>query len=161
MDENFEEVYRTYYTPVYRYLLSLTKNSHKAEELTQETFFKALKNIERFDPEQKMLTWLCTIGKNTFLSQLKRESRQQELSDTLYDDEDSILDKIIDSEQSMEILKILHLVPEPYKEVFTLRVLGGLSFKKIGELFTKTESWARVVFFRSKAMIKEKLENEQ
>ncbi len=69
MDKDFEEIYRTYYTPLYRYLLSLTKNSDSAEELTQETFFKALKNIEKYDPEQKTLTWLCAIGKNTIYSQ--------------------------------------------------------------------------------------------
>lgn len=160
MDKDFEEIYRTYYTPLYRYLLSLTKNSHTAEELTQETFFKALKNIEKYDSEQKMLTWLCAIGKNTFYSQSKKHSNRDEIPENLPDDEDSILDRIIDSEDSMEILKTLHTLPEPYKEVFTLRVLGSLSFRKIGELFGKTESWARVTFFRSKTMIKEKLQNE-
>ena len=141
-------------------MLSLTKDSNLAEELTQETFFKALKNIEKFNPEQKMLTWLCTIGKNTCFTYFKKSGRFEELSDTLPDSEGEILDKIIDSEDSLEILKTLHKLDEPYKEVFTLRVLGSLSFKKIAEVFGKTESWARVTYFRSKTMIKETLENE-
>lgn len=160
MDKDFEAIYCSYYTPVYRYLLSLTKDSSLAEELTQETFFKALKNIEKYNPEQKMLTWLCTIGKNTCFTHFRKRGRFEELSDTLPDNEGEILDRIIDSEDSLEILKTLHKLDEPYKEVFTLRVLGSLSFKKIAEVFGKTESWARVTYFRSKTMIKETLENE-
>ncbi len=158
MDKDFESIYKEYYTSVYRYLLSLTKDTAEAEELTQETFFKALKNIEKYDPAQKMLTWLCTIGKNAFFSQQRKAGRETELSDSLADDDNGILDRIIDSETSMEILQILHTLPEPYKEVFTLRVLGNLSFQKIGAVFGKTESWARVTFFRSKTKIQEYLE---
>lgn len=159
MDNSFEKVYTEYYTPVYRYILSMCKDSLTAEEITQETFFKALKNIEKYDPSKKMLTWLCTIAKNTYLTKVKKSGRFEELSETLADDEESVLDRIIDSEDSMEILKVLHSLPEPYKEVFTLRVLGSLSFGKIGALFGKTESWARATFFRSKKMIKEIMEN--
>ena len=157
MDKAFEKIYREYYTPVYRYTLSLCKNADTAEEITQETFFKALKNIEKYNPEQKMLTWLCAIAKNTYFTVIKKSDRFTSLSDELEDNGDSLLDKIIDSESSTEILKALHLLPEPYKEVFTLRVLGSFSFKKIGEVFGKTEAWARVTFFRSKTMLKEKL----
>lgn len=158
MDTDFESIYKEYYTSVYRYLLSLTKDTAEAEELTQETFFKALKNIEKYDPAQKMLTWLCTIGKNAFFSQQRKAGRETELSDSLADDDNGILDRIIDSETSMEILQILHTLPEPYKEVFTLRVLGSLSFQKIGAVFGKSEAWARVTFFRSKTIIRENLE---
>ena len=159
MSSDFEKVYNEYYTPVYRYILSMCKDDHTAEEITQEAFFKALKNIEKYNPEQKMLTWLCAIAKNTYFTKSKKAKRYEELSETVSDDEGDILDRIIDSEDSMEILRVLHALPEPYKEVFTLRVLGSLSFKKIGALFGKTESWTRVTFFRSKAMIKEIMEN--
>ncbi len=159
MENSFEKVYREYYTPVYRYLLSMCKDTYTAQELTQETFFKALKNIEKYDPDQKMLTWLCTIAKNLYFTKVKKAGRFTALSEDFEDTSDSILDRIIDSEQSMYILKVLHSLPEPYKEVFTLRALGSLSFKKIGEVFGKTEAWARVTYFRSKSMIKELIEN--
>lgn len=159
MEKSFEKVYREYYTPVYRYLLSMCKNEHEAEEITQETFFKALKNIEKYDPSQRMLTWLCAIAKNIYFTKVKKRGRFAELSEELEDASDSILDRIIDGEQSMGILKVLHTLPEPFKEVFTLRTLGSFSFKKIGEVFGKTESWARVTYFRSKTMIKELVEN--
>lgn len=160
MDKSFESVYMEYYTPVYRYILSMCRDSYTAEEITQETFFKALKNIEKYDPEQRMLTWLCAIAKNTYLSKVKKAGRSEELSEAYADTEEDILDRIIDSEASLEILKLLHELPEPYKEVFTLRTLGSLSFRKIGELFGKTESWARVTYYRSKTMIKERMNNE-
>lgn len=159
MDKSFEKVYTEYYTPVYRYIFSMCKDKYTAEEITQETFFKALKNIEKYDPSQKMLTWLCAIAKNTWLSGIKKSGKFEELSETLADDEESVLDRIIDSEDSLEILRVLHNLPEPYKEVFTLRTLGSFSFKKIGAVFGKTESWARVTYFRSKSMIKELMEN--
>lgn len=160
MDKDFERVYREYFPSVYRYTLSICKNADTAEEIAQETFFKALKNIEKYDEKQNMLTWLCTIAKNTYYSQIKKSSRQSELSETIPSDESGVIDTIIDSVESMEILKLLHDLPEPYKEVFTLRVLGGFSYAKIGEVFSKGENWARVTYFRSKTMIKERLRNE-
>lgn len=160
MDKDFEQIYKDYYTPVYRYLLSLTKNSHTAEEITQETFFKALKNIEKYNPEQKMLTWLCTIGKNTYFSDYRKQQKQTSLAESTANSTGDIIDGIIDSENSMIILKQLHRLEEPYKEVFTLRVFGSLSFKKISDIFGKTESWARVTFYRAKVMIKESIDNE-
>ena len=160
MDKDFERVYREYYPSVYRYMLSVSKNEHTAEEIAQETFFKALKNIEKYDPQQNMLTWLCTIAKNTWFSSLKRSSRQSEIPENLTSTDSDIIDTIIDSEDSMEILRVLHGLPEPYKEVFTLRVLGSFSFAKIGDVFHKGESWARVTFFRAKQMIKERMDNE-
>lgn len=160
MDKDFEQVYREYYPSVYRYMLSLTKNDHTAEEIAQEAFFKALKNIEKYDSNQTMLTWLCTIAKNTWYSACKRSRRLGEIPDDLQSTDEDIIDTIIDSEDSMEILRVLHTLPEPYKEVFTLRVLGSFSFGKIGEVFGKSESWARVTFFRAKTTIKERMNNE-
>ena len=80
MDDSFEKIYSEYYTPVYRYIFSMCKNEHTAEEITQEAFFKALKNIEKYDPSQRMLTWLCTIAKNTYFTYVKKEGRKQELA---------------------------------------------------------------------------------
>ena len=160
MDKDFEKVYREYYPSVYRYMLSVSKDPHTAEEITQETFFKALKNIEKYDKSQNILTWLCTIAKNTYYSKLKKSSHYQPIAEDTATTDGDIIDAIIDSEDSMAILRTLHDLPEPYKEVFTLRVLGSFSFGKIAEVFHKSESWARVTFFRAKQMIKERMDNE-
>ena len=157
MKLHFEEVYSKYYNSVYRYLITITKDINMAEEITQETFYKALKNIDKFNPDLKMLTWLCEIAKNTYYSYCKKYKKICELDKNMLDDEETIIEKVIDSEQNLEILKILHSLEEPYKEVFTLRIYGELSFKQIGEIFDKNENWARVTYYRSKLKIKENL----
>ena len=161
MNPNFDDIYKKYYSSLNKYLISLTKNGDLAEELTQETFFKALKNIDKYDEKYKMLTWLCEIGKNTYYSLYKKNRKFEVLDDSLFDEESEIIDKIIDIETNKELLTLVHLLDEPYKEVFTLRTFGELSFKEIADIFTKTESWARIVYYRSKLKIKEKLEDER
>ena len=161
MENEFAEIYAKYYQSIYCYLLTLSKNSTIAEEITQETFYKALKNIKRYNPKYKMLTWLCNIAKNTYYTNYQKNKRYTELPDNLEENEKSIIDKIIDSETNEILLKIIHNLDEPYKEVFTLRVYGEVSFKQIGDIFNKTESWARVTFYRSKLKIKEKLDEKE
>lgn len=157
MELEFEQVYKKYYSIIYRYLISLTKDSNLAEEITQETFYKALKNIGKYNPEMKMLTWLCAIAKNTYYSEIKKQLRYEVLEHDIVTEE-NIIEQIIINEDCSQILKIVHQLEEPYKEVFTLRTLGELSFKQIAEHFGKTESWARVTYYRSKSKIKERLE---
>jgi len=156
----FQEVYEKYYPIVYKYLIKLTKDEVLAEEYAQETFFKALKNIKKYDPDKNMLTWLCTIAKNLFYTDVQKNKRYAEIEDNMESDEESVADMLIAKEASGEILKVLHKMEEPYKEVFTLRVFGEVSFKQIGDLFEKTESWARVTYYRAKVKIKEELEYE-
>lgn len=160
MNLNFEDVYKKYYSSLNKYLFSLTKNEELAEELTQETFFKALKNINKYDEKYKMLTWLCQIGKNTYYSLYKRNKKIESLDESILSEENLMINQIIDSETNKELINIVHSLDEPYKNVFTLRTYGELSFKEISDIFNKTESWARVVFHRAKLKIKEKLKNE-
>ncbi len=157
MEVNFEQVYSKYYGSVYRYVFSMAKDENVAEEITQETFYKALKNINKYNSKFKMLTWLCQIAKNTYYTYYKKNKNLYELDEKIADSEEMIIEKIIKSEQNIEILKALHLIGEPYKEVFTLRVYSELSFKQIGEIFNKSENWARVTYYRSKLKVKENL----
>lgn len=161
MENEFEKIYAKYYQSIYRYLLSITKNSNIAEEITQETFYKALKNIKNYNSKYEMFTWLCNIAKNTYYSSYKKNKRYEKFDNDTMDNENSIINKIIDSETNEELLKIVHNLGDPFKEVFTLRVYGELSFKQIGNIFNRTESWARVTFYRSKIKIKENLDEKR
>lgn len=161
MENDFETVYLNYYQSIYRYLLVLTKDQIVAEEITQETFYKALKNIHKFDSKANLLTWLCTIAKNTYYTYYRKRKKDVELDENTLNTEKEIIDHLIQSETNLELLKIIHHLEEPYKEVFTLRVYGELSFKQIGSLFSKTESWARVTFYRSKLKIKESIDEKE
>lgn len=153
--DNFEEIYNRYMKDVYKYILALSRNSDIAEEITQETFFKALRNINKFNGECKLSVWLCQIAKNTYYSYCDREKRRSEhMQEEITF---SVEDEVVNSDMIFELHKRLHNLPEPYKEVFSLRVFGELPFAKIAELFGKTESWARVTYYRAKLKMEDEL----
>ena len=156
--EDFDKIYADYYSEVYKFVLTLCQNPTLAEEITQESFFKALKSIDSFNGNCKLSTWLCKIARNTFYSYTKKHNRQVDYPlDAILSDE-NIEEQFADKEIAYAIHKVLHKLNEPYKEVFWLRIFGELSFAQIGALFEKTESWARVTYYRAKIMIKEELQ---
>ena len=157
--ESFDEVYQSYFDPVYRYALTLSRDPQAAEEITQETFFKALRSLEKFRGDCSMKSWLCAIARNLWLSELRKKKPQP--IDDMTDIPDSNVgpeESIVRRDESMRIHRLLHRLEEPYREVFTLRTLGQLSFRDIGELFGKTENWACVVYHRARARLKKEME---
>lgn len=156
--QGFDEIYSEYFSQVYKFVLGLCRNPDAAEEITQEAFFKALKNIEGFKGDCKLSSWLCQIAKNIFYSQAQKQGRQTESLTELILSDENIEQQFTDHETALEVHKILHRLKEPYKEVFWLRTLGNLSFAQIGLIFGKSESWARVTFYRAKIEIREELE---
>lgn len=153
----FEELYKQYYSQVYFYVLGLCRNEHIAEEITQETFFKVLKKMDTFKGECKVNVWMIQIAKNTFYNYCREKKFALESSLDGVETERTIEEKIIDQEAAGQIHVILHRMQEPYKEVFWMRTFGELSFKEIGSIHGKTESWAMVTYHRAKLMIKEEL----
>lgn len=156
---DFEELYGAYAEDVYRYVFSLCGNSHIAEDVTSETFLKAIKAIGKFKGECSLRVWLCQIAKNTYYNLAKRNKVTAELTEELPDSE-SFEHRLMDKSQAMEIHRALHLLGDPYKEVFALRVFSGLSFAEIGAIFEKAENWARVTYHRAKNMLKEGFKND-
>lgn len=152
--EDYQEIYSLYFQDVYKYVLALSRDPSLAEEITQEAFFKALKSLDSFQGQCKLYVWLCQIAKNTYLSYLKKH-KEPEKEETLTS---SLEEMMLDKESVFLIHQALHNLPEPYKEVFSLRVLGELSFRQIGLLFGKTENWARVTYHRARLTIKEEFE---
>lgn len=158
---DFENIYNQYLRDVYSFVLSLSRNEIVAEEITQETFFKALKSIDNFKGNCKVSVWLCQIAKNTYFSYLDKQKRfgPNDIPEKAIDN--SIEETVLNKEDAFRIHKALHYLNEPYKEVFTLRVFGELSFAQISQLFEKTESWARVTFHRAKQKMQDLLKEEQ
>ena len=153
---DFDNIYTEHFSGVYKYVLSLCRNNTIAEEITQETFFKAMRNIDRFNGSCKLYVWLCQIAKNTYFSFAAKQKRIASESDTEYSDELSDLEAAcFDKEDARKLHFLLHDLREPYKEVFTLRIFGELPFSQIGELFGKTDSWARLIFYRAKKQLQE------
>lgn len=155
MKKEFDEIYRLYVNDVYRFLISIIGDEKIAEELTQETFYRALRGIDKFKGNCKMSVWLCQIAKNLYYSYSKKEKAnyKQELNETLHTDTE-IDERVITSQNNISLHKILHSIEEPYKEVFSLKVFAELSYRQISEIFGKSEAWARVTYYRAKEKIK-------
>lgn len=151
------------YESVYRYVLSLCRNETEAQDITQETFLKAMNALSGFKGGSTLYTWLCTIARNLWIDHCKklhREYTPESWEEYTADHGKTMEERVLDRDLSMQIHRILHTLQEPYKEVFSLRVFGQLSFTDIAELFAKSESWARVTYHRAKKMISEILRRE-
>ena len=151
----FEDAYQRYFQDVYRFTLGLTQDGPLAEEITQETFFKALQAFKKFDGSKDIRAWLFTIARNRFYDHCRAQNRtisQEELPQELPEGV-RIEERVEDGERAFAIHQFLHSMAEPYKEVFTLRVFGELPFEKIGRLFGKSANWARVTFYRARVQI--------
>ena len=158
--EDFEAIYVQHFDGVYKYVFSLCRNETMAEEITQETFYWAMEHIEKFEGKCKLYVWLFQIEKNKFLTYAKKQKRH--VSETDIDlskqIEPSFENEILDKETVWKLHKLLHELSDPYKEVFSLRVFGELPFSQIGELFGKSDSWARLIFYRAKKELRRNLD---
>lgn len=152
---DFDELYNAYYMKVYSYVMTLAGNAHLAEEITQEVFYKAMKTKHPYKGASSEFTWLCAIAKNTYTDEVRKQSRFREYNDELLSETN--MEQILeDKNTTLQIHHILHHLEEPYKEVFQLRVFGELSFTHIGQIFGKTENWARVTYHRARLKIQER-----
>ena len=160
MDKNTaEKLYEAFYMKVFSYVMTLTSDREDAKEITQETFFRAISTEHSFRGESESYTWLCAIAKNLFIDEKRRHSRFEQVELEEQQDTGKSFEKsLMDSDTSIRVHRVLHKMEEPYKEVFQLRIFGELSFKEIGSIFGKTETWARVTYHRARIMIKERME---
>ncbi len=160
-----EQIYRACFKSVYLYVMRLCRDKHIAEEITSETFFKAINSIDDFRGDCDMRVWLCRIAQNTYYSYLKKNRRVSGIDETDLQNiaaaEDPVDARLGEQEDARQIRKILHDLAEPYKEVFMWRVFGELSFKEIGALYGKSENWACVTCHRARKMIKRRLEEDE
>ena len=160
----FEKVYRTYFDDVYRYIRRLSGSENIADEITSETFFKAMRSINGFRGGCDIRVWLCQIAKNCYYTYLKKSARTESIDETelfkLPSEEATAEELCIRKEEAEAVSNILHTLPETYKEVFMWRVFAELSFRQIGQMFGKSDNWACVTYHRAKAMIKSGLEDK-
>lgn len=161
--QNIENVYRENFNMVYKYLFCLTHNVDIAEELTQETFYIAVKHIKSFRGECKISVWLCQIAKNLWYKEFKKKNK--ELCNEIINIEDieeneTIEDRVVYNNEKSELYKKIKGLDEKTRQVIYLRIRGELSFKEIGNIMNQTENWARITFYRGKIKMKEGNENE-
>ncbi|WP_455055082.1 RNA polymerase sigma factor [Merdimonas faecis] len=152
---DMDSVYREYVTVVYKFLLSLCYEEDMAEELTQETFYQAVRSANRYDGSCKVSTWLCQIAKHLWYQEVAHRKRKgtSPLTEDILSKDMPVEDRFNIREEKMELFRKVHVLDETAKEVVLLRVTGAFSFKEIGELFGKNENWARVTYYRAKQKI--------
>lgn len=160
-----DQIYNEYSKMIYSYLLSLTKNADIAEELLQETFYSAVKNINKFRKESNVKTWLCTIAKNKYIDYYKKSKKINEIKindcDEIYLSTDSFEKDYLNKDDLLNIYRKIHALDEKSREVVYLRTSTNFNFREIGSIFGKSEEWARINFYRAKIKLKEDFENEQ
>ena len=153
-----EKLYAAYYMRVFSYVMTIAGDRPLAEEITQETFFRAFSKLSGFRGEADELTWLCSIARNLFTDEKRRQARRGPLQENAASP--GIEQSVVEKEDSFRVHLALHAMEEPYREVFELRVFGELSFQQIGQIFGKTETWARVTYHRARMKLKERMENK-
>lgn len=153
----FERLYEAYYMRVFSYVMTLARDRHQAEEITQETFFRAFGKLSSFRGESDEVTWLCAIARNLFNDEMRRQGKLGQMPEEATARERGIEQTAVEKDDSFRVHMALHGLDEPYREVFELRVFGELSFAQIGQIFHKTENWARVTFHRARAKLKERM----
>ncbi len=155
--QDIEKIYEEYFETVNKYLFCLTKNYDIAEELTQETFYRAVKKIGTYKGDCKISVWLCQIAKNLWYDQCRKNkkivNKEYELLDMK--GKDSVEEQIISNDEKITLYKKMQKLDEKTREVIYLRITGELSFKEIGDILNKSETWARVTFYRGKQKMKE------
>ena len=159
---DFEKLYHTYFSDVYLYIRRLSGDEQIAEEITSETFFKAMHSIDSFRGDCDVRVWLCQIAKNCYYTHTKKAAKLQAADldelQNMADPAPDLAQQLIRKEEGRRIQKVLHDISEPYKDVFMWRVFAQLSFKQIGSIFGKNENWACVTYHRARKMMIRRLE---
>ena len=161
--QSIDEIYNQYAKTVYKFLLARTRNGDLAEELTQETFYQAVRSIDKYDYSCNISTWLCAIAKTKYLEYIRKHPQYEEISESDHIDlqDSSVEEDYIQNLERIELMKKLHLLPEPYREIMYLRIFGTLSFAEIGKIMDKNENWARVNFYRGKERLRKETNYEK
>ena len=159
--EDFEKMCHQEYQTVQKFLLRLSGNAALAEELTQETFYQAIRSLHRFDGSCKLSVWLCQIAKHLWYQHLRRAKRETAMEDLPEPLVPSAEETTLSGDSQIRLLKRVHALPEAQKEVVYLRSFGGLSFKEIGAVLGRTETWARVTFHRGREALRKEADRDE
>lgn len=151
--DDMEQIYKKHAQTVYGFLLFRTNHAELAEELTQETFYQALQSIDRFKGNCSVSTWLCAIAKNVWKTYLQKNNKEDCMEEVEVGAIRSAEQEVLVNWDKVEILKVLHRLEDPVREVMYLRLIANLSFREIGEIMERTENWARVNYYRGKEKI--------
>ena len=155
--QDIGQIYEEYFETVYKYLFCLTHNNDIAEELTQETFYRAVEKINTYKGDCKISVWLCQIAKHLWFDYCRKNKKTINIQENLFNEQSTNVteESIISNDEKISLYKKMQKKKKKTREVIYLRITGELSFKEIGTILNKTENWARVTFYRGKTKLKE------
>ena len=160
-----DRIYRDYARMIYIYIFQMCHDADLAEDIVQTTFLKAIQHADSFTEESRISSWLCQIAKNTYYDYCKKKENTNISYETLEETDSRIKQKagsdiegmLINREQAALLRKTIHELKEPFKEILMLRIYGECSYREIGELYGKSEGWARVNYYRGKMQVLEQI----
>jgi len=162
LEQNMDRIYREYAQTIYGFLLSRTHDQEISEELTQETFYQAIRASEQYNGDSSVLTWLCSIAKYQWYNYCRKQKVRERFSyDFIEESEESVEQQVMAKLIHREVLERLNQLEDPMREVMNLRIYGELSFRQIGEIFQKSENWARVTFYRGKEKVAKEVKRDE
>lgn len=159
--QQWEKIYALSFSPVYKYILRLSGDPQEAEEITAETFLRAMESETRFRGEASVTTWLCAIARNLWLSRLREQRRFVDFDQLPEVSGPDPEEQMLEKDATEGIFRVLRELQDTYREVFLLRAVAGLSFRQVGAMFGKSENWACVTYHRAKQQIKTRMEESQ
>lgn len=159
---DFDKIYQLYFKDIYYFILSLSGNVTIAEDVTSDSFFKALKNIDNLRKEESLKSYLFSIAKNTLYDYLRNNRLEIEQIEglDLIDEGPLIEDSLVINEERAKLRLAIKQLKEPEQSVVRLRIYSDLSFKEIGNYFNKSDNWACVTFHRAKKKLRKFMEDE-
>jgi len=160
-----DAIYKKYCKCVYNFLYKLTNDIELSEELTQETFYTAIKKINTLNNKESIRTWLYQIAKNKWKDYLKKNKKANiDLDENTvenlvanYDIEEDMIAK----DNIIEFYKKIHMLDIDTREIIYLKIIRNFTFKEISQILGKNEEWARTKFYRGKLKLKESLKDEK
>lgn len=160
-----DAIYKKYCKCVYNFLYKLTNDIELSEELTQETFYTAIKKINTLNKKESIRTWLYQIAKNKWKDYLRKNKKanidlEENTVENLvanYDIEEDMIAK----DNIIEFYKKIHMLDIDTREIIYLKIIRNFTFKEISQILGKNEEWARTKFYMGKLKLKESLKNEK
>ena len=160
-----DAIYKKYCKCVYNFLYKLTNDIELSEELTQETFYTAIKKINTLNKKESIRTWLYQIAKNKWKDYLKKNKKANiDLDENTvenlvanYDIEEDMIAK----DNIIEFYKKIHMLDIDTREIIYLKIIRNFTFKEISQILGKNEEWARTKFYRGKLKLKKSLKDEK
>ena len=148
--QNIEEMYEKYSKIIYKYIFCLTKNHELSEEILQDTFLVAVKNIDKFEEKSKLTTWLCAIAKNIYYKRLNKDKKITNISiediNSELSEESFIEDLVCEKESKLELIKHIQKFDNDTKNVMYLRIYAELSYEEIAEVMGKSRKLGKSYF---------------